>query len=172
MAKTLVIYYSRTGENYFGGQIKSITKGNTARIAEDIEGAVGADLFEVDTVKPYAADYTACTEEAKAELRENARPALKQYLADVSAYDNIVVAGPCWWGTYPMAIFSQLERLDFAGKKVFPVMTHEGSGLAGAPAALRKYCAGATVGEGLAVRGSDAAGAAKIVAAWAKRNLK
>ncbi len=41
---------------------------------------------------------------------------LKQYLDDISDYDN--VAGPCWWGTYPMAVFSQLERLDFTGKRV------------------------------------------------------
>ena len=45
---------------------------------------------------------------------------LKKYLSDISQYDNIIVAGPCWWGTYPCAVFSQLERLDFSGKKVFP----------------------------------------------------
>lgn len=172
MAKTLVIYYSRKGENYWNGSIKKLSKGNTERVAEFIQQAVGADLFEIETVQEYAADYYKCIDEAKEELRRKDRPALKQYVTDISSYDNIVVAGPCWWGTYPMAIFSQLEKLDFTGKKVFPVMTHEGSGLAGAPQALHKACPGAAVGEGLAIHGADAADSKDIVAAWAKKNLQ
>ena len=172
MAKTLVIYYSRKGQNYWNGSIKDLPKGNTEIIAEYIQKAVGADLFQVETVKDYPEDYTACTEEAKKELRENARPELKHMLTDISDYDNIVFAGPCWWGTYPMAIFTQLEKLDFTGKKVFPVMTHEGSGLAGAPQVLRKFCRGAEVGEGLAIHGAEAAQSETKVRAWADRNLR
>ena len=71
-----------------------------------------------------------------------------------------------------MAILTQLEKLDFTGKKVFPIMTHEGSGLAGAPAALKKYCKGASVGAGLAVHGADAAKSEKTAAKWAKENLQ
>lgn len=171
MAKNLIIYYSRTGENYWNGGVKNISKGNTEIVAEFIQKAVGGDLFQVETVKEYAADYYACIDDAKAELREDARPELKKYLDDISEYDNIVVAGPCWWGTYPMAIFSQIDRLDFAGKKVFPVMTHEGSGQAGSAAALRKHCKGAEVGSGLAVHGADAARSENTVATWAKNNL-
>jgi len=171
MIKTLVIYYSRKGENYWNGSIKNISKGNTEIVAEYIKDAVGADLFEIETVKEYAADYYECIDDAKAELRANARPELKAYVEDISAYDNIVVVGPCWWGTYPMAVFTQLERLDFTGKKVFPVMTHEGSGLAGSSAALKKYCSGATVGAGLAVHGADAKSSQKAVEKWAGENL-
>lgn len=171
MAKNLVIYYSRKGQNYVNGGIKNLSKGNTETVAEFIADAAGADLFEIETVKEYAADYYECIDDAKAELRNNERPELKNYLDNVDGYDNIVVAGPCWWGTYPMAVISQLERLDFAGKKVFPVMTHEGSGLSGAPAALRKHCKGAEVGEGLAVHGADAAKSGASVEKWAKANL-
>ncbi len=167
----LIIYYSRKGQNYWNGSIVDLAKGNTERVAEYIQKAVGGDLFEIETIKEYAKDYTRCTEEAKDELRQNARPELKQYLSDISQYDNIVVAGPCWWGTYPCAVFTQLERLDFTGKKVFPVMTHEGSGLSGAPAALKKYCKSAVVGEGLAIHGADATKSESMIAAWAKKNL-
>ncbi len=104
--KTLVIYYSRKGENYVNGSIKNIDKGNTEIAAEYIRDAVGADLFEIETVKEYDKSYMTCIEEAKAELRENARPELKAYIDDISAYDNIVIAGPCWWGTYPMAVIT------------------------------------------------------------------
>ena len=141
--KTLVIYYSRKGENYVNGGLKKIEKGNTEIVAEFIRDAVGADLFEVDTVKPYSDSYMTCIEEAKKELQSDARPEIKNTLTDISGYDNIVVAGPCWWGTYPMAIFTQLDALDFAGKNVFPVMTHEGSGLANSQRDLAKLCKGA-----------------------------
>lgn len=170
MAGNLIIYYSRKGENYVSGALADLAKGNTEICAEFIRDAIGGDLFELETVQEYAADYETCTEEAKAELENNVRPKLKRMLADISEYDRIFVCGPCWWGTYPCAVFTQLEALDFAGKQVFPLMTHEGSGLANAAKALRQYCPGATVGAGLAVVGSDAqAEPAKVrreIAAW------
>lgn len=172
MANTLVIYYSRSGENYVNGSVKHLSKGNTEIVAEFIQKAVGADLFKVETVKTYDADYYKCIEDAQQELRAKARPELREYRDDISGYDNIVVAGPCWWGTYPMAVFSELDRLDFTGKKIFPVMTHEGSGLAGSVQALEESCHGATVGEGLAVHGADASCSEKAVSEWAKRNLQ
>ena len=52
MANNLIIYYSRVGENYFNGSVRSISKGNTEIVAEFIQKAVGGDLFQVDTVKP------------------------------------------------------------------------------------------------------------------------
>lgn len=172
MAKNLIIYYSRVGQNYVNGKVEVLTKGNTEIVAEYIQKAVGGDLFQVETVKTYAEDYYECLEDSKAELRSDVRPELKAYLDDISEYDNIVIAGPCWWGTFPMAIFSLTDRLDFEGKKVFPVMTHEGSGLAGSVAVLKRHCEGAEVGTGLAIRGADAPGSVKEVTAWAKANLK
>ena len=169
MAKNLIIYYSRKGENYWNGSIKNIDKGNTEIVAEFIQKAVGGDLFEVDTVKPYDKDYYVCIEEAKKELHAQERPELKNYLDSIAEYDNVFVCGPCWWGTYPMAVFTQLEKLDFAGKKVMAVMTHEGSGLGSCERDLKKLCAGATFGKGLAVHGADASKSESTVAAWAKK---
>ena len=171
MAKNLILYYSRKGENYVNGSLKQLEKGNTKIAAEFIQKAVGGDLFEIETVKPYAASYMECIDEAKKELREQARPELKKYIEDISDYDNIFVCGPCWWGTYPMAVFSQLERLDLSGKKVIPLMTHEGSGLGGCIKDLQRICQGASFGEGLAVHGADAAKSEKTVASWAKKQL-
>jgi flavodoxin len=168
MANNLIIYYSRKGENYVSGSIKNLSKGNTEIVAEFIQDAVGGDLFEVDTVERYADDYYACIDEAKKELNDNARPALQEYLDSIDKYDNIFVCGPCWWGTFPMAIFSQLERLDFTGKKVMAVMTHEGSGLGSCEQDLKKICTGASFGKGLAVHGADAAKSEDTVAAWAR----
>lgn len=169
MAKNLIIYYSRKGENYVNGSIKNIEKGNTEIVAEFIQKAVGGDLFEVDTVKAYAADYNACIDEAKKELHEQARPELKNYLDSIDEYDNVFICGPCWWGTFPMAIFTQLEKLNWNGKRVMPVMTHEGSGLANCERDLKKICRGASFGSGLAVHGADASKSESTVADWAQK---
>ena len=167
----LIIYYSRKGENYVNGRVENLAKGNTEIVAEFIQKAVGGDLFEIETIKEYSADYYACIDDAKAELRAGARPELKKYLNGIDGYDNIFVCGPCWWGTFPMAVFTQLEKLNWSGKKVMAVMTHEGSGLGNCERDLRKICAGASFGKGLAVHGADAAKSEKTVEAWAKKSV-
>ena len=146
-------------------------KGNTEICAEFIQNAVGGELFEVETVNEYSENYHKCVEEANKELKENARPELKKYLEDISDYDNVFVCGPCWWGTYPVAVFSQLEKLDFTGKKVMVLMTHEGSGLGNSERDLRKICKGAIFGPGIAVHGADAKKAEAAVSEWAKKSV-
>ena len=169
MSKNLIIYYSRCGENYFGGSIRSVAKGNTEYCVEFIKEAIGADVFEVETVKEYSKDYMTCTEEAKAETKSGVRPDLKKTLSDISEYDNIFVCGPCWWGTFPCAVLGQLEKLNWNGKNVFGLMTHEGSGLGHSDRDLKKICSGASVGQCLAVSGSSAANSERIVSDWAKK---
>lgn len=169
--KNLIIYYSRRGQNYVSGSVKNLSKGNAELITQYIADAIGADIFEVDTVKPYDADYMVCIEEAKAELRAKARPELKAYLDDISAYDNIFIVGPNWWGIYPMAMYTQLERLDFSGKTVHFVVTHEGSGLGGVPKTISASCKGAKIGKSLAVQGANAPRSEHEVAAWAKKAI-
>lgn len=169
MSKNLILYYSREGENYWeGGTLRNLEKGNTRYVAEFIRDAVGGDLFRIETVQDYPAEYKACTEAAMREQKSGARPELKEYLAGAEEYDNIFVCGPCWWGTFPMAVLSQLERLDLAGKTLFPVMTHEGSGLGSSARTLKKVCRKATVGKGLAVQGSKAADSRDTVTEWAR----
>ncbi len=171
MSKNLIIYYSRNGENYVNGRIENLPKGNTEICAEFIQKAVGGDLFEVETKSDYSTDYHKCTQEAQVEINTNARPPLKNYLADINCYDNVFICGPCWWGTYPMAVFSLIENLDFTGKNVFPLMTHEGSGLGNSIRDLTKICTGASIKSGLAVHGADAQKSEQAVKRWAKNGL-
>ena len=72
MAKQLVVFYSRKGENHFPGGIRSVEKGNTAYAAEYIQAALQADIFEIDTVVPYAANYRECCAQAVAENKAKA----------------------------------------------------------------------------------------------------
>ena len=114
----LIVYYSRKGQNYWNGSIVDLAKGNTERVAEFVQKAVGGDLFEIETVREYSRDYMTCTEEAKAELREHARPELKKYLDSIDQYDTIFVGYPNWWGTMPMCLYTFLEHYDLTGKKI------------------------------------------------------
>ena len=66
MAKTLIAFYSRCGENWVDGSIRNLPKGNNEVIVEKIKALLPeADVFRIDTVKKYSDDYMVCIEEAK-----------------------------------------------------------------------------------------------------------
>ena len=170
-AKSLVVYYSRVDENYSVG---NISEGNTAVIAKMVAKATGADIYEIKTAKPYPKNYKECTDVAKTEQRENARPAILGGTPDLSAYDTIFLGYPIWWGDLPMCVYTWLEANDLTGKKIVPFCTHEGSGLSGTPSSLKAKLKGATVEQNaLAVRGATAqnkrAEAQNAVDAWLKK---
>ena len=169
--KSLVIYFSRVDENYFGGQMKYITKGNTEVIAEYISDITGADLFKVERKKDYAKDYRTCIEEAKDEQRKGELPELKSYLDDISDYDVIFIGGPIYWGTLPQPMFTQLAKLNFDGKIIMPFSTHEGSGLASLVKDIKKYAPSAAIKNGLAIVGSNVENSKDKVERWIKENL-
>lgn len=152
--KSLVVYFSRTGEQY---KVGVIDKGNTAIIAEMIAEETGADTFEILPEKDsYPDTYDELTEVAKQEQNDNARPAYKGEVPDLSGYSTIFIGAPVWWGDWPMIMYTFFENEDLSGKKLVPFSTHEGSGLANFDTALAEACPDSEVLEGLAVRGQDA----------------
>ncbi|MBR0299793.1 MAG: flavodoxin [Bacteroidales bacterium] len=153
-AQTLVVYYSRTGQNYTSSGIVNLKEGNTKVVARKIQELTGADIFRLETVRTYSEDYMTCTQEAKDELNAKARPALKGDI-DISKYDTIYLGWPCWWGTYPMCVATFLEAHDWTGKTVIPFTTHEGSGFGSSLSDLRKAIPSATVKKGLSIQGSQ-----------------
>ncbi len=167
--KILVAFFSRTGENYAVGRIE---QGNTHIVAELIASATGGTLFRIEPATPYPDDYRACTEVAQREKRSKARPTLVGEIA-AEEYDVIFLGYPNWWGDLPMPVYTFLERHDWQGKVVIPFCTHEGSGLSDTENRLRTACRGASVLNGLAVRGSVAQNeretARKQVLEWLKR---
>ena len=167
--KVLVVFFSRTGENYAVG---NIDKGNTHIIAEMIAKETGGKLFRIETVKPYPDEYKACVEVAKAEKENNARPEVKGDVK-VEDYDVIFLGYPNWWGDMPMAVYTFIEKHNWNGKTVVPFCTHEGSGLSGTERKLKDACKGATVSEGLAIKGTTAQNsqpqALKAVQTWLKK---
>ena len=128
-------------------------------------------MFQVETAVPYAAEYMICVQQAVAEWKGNARPAVQAVPGDVSGYESVVVAFPNWCGTMPMCLYTVLEQLDLSGKKVYALCTHGGSGFAQSVENLAKLCPGAAVSEGLAVKGAEVASSEALIRSWARENL-
>lgn len=127
--KSLVIYFSHTGENYMSDGIRNIDKGNTEIVAETIKDITGADLFKVETVKEYPYNYQKCCDVAKDELNSDLRPELKNKLDNISEYDVIYIGGPVWWSIAAWPVDTFVKSNDFNGKTVIPFCTSASSSL-------------------------------------------
>ena len=161
MSKSLIIYFSRADENYAVGYID---KGNTEIVAEFVQELTGADMFKIEPLVPYAKDYMTCIKEAKQRI---GNAPIKEKLTDISAYDTIFIMSPIYWGTYAPEVETALTGLDFTGKTVRFISTHEGSGLASMPRDVKRVCKGANVdSKGLAIVGSQAKTAKSKVEGW------
>ena len=163
--KSIIIYFSRADENYFGGALKYIDKGNTEIIAEYIKDITGADIFKVEPLEEYSKDYMECIEEAKVRTRNKVAP-IKGNVPDLSSYEVIYVGSPVYWGGMPEELFTALKGVDYSGKIIRPFVTHEGSGLSSIPNQLRDICNGAVVTSGLAITGSQVKESRSKVEEW------
>lgn len=165
--KTLVAFFSRTGENFFPGGTRIIEKGNTHIAAEMIAELVAGDLFEIKSVNGYSDVYKECVGQAVKEKDSDARPELVED-KDISEYDVIYLGYPNWCGTMPMPVWTFLENHDFTGKVICPFCTNEGSGLANSVADIEKLCPTAEKKPGLSIKGSQVQDSKEAIAEWIK----
>ena len=170
MAKTLIAFFSRADENYFGGAMRYVKVGNTEIVAGIMKELTGADTFKIEMKNPYSPVYMTCIDEAKKDLRENVRPELTSYIDSIDGYDTIILGYPNYWGTIPMAVATFLERYDFTGKTILPLCTNEGSGMGSSERDIKKYAKGADVKKGLSITGSQAASSKDTVKKWLAAN--
>ena len=113
-----------------------------------------------------------CVEKAQKGMAGGCQTGAENISAGCGCHMTIsYVCGPCWCGTYPMAVFTQLEKLDFTGRKVMGLMTHEGSGLGSSEQGLKKACNGAIFGTSLAIHGAEAKASEQKIAEWAVRSI-
>ena len=135
-SKVLVVYFSRTGEQYGVG---NITDGNTAIVAKMIAEKTKGDIFEIKPKNDtYPTQYQSLTEVAKQEKQTNARPEIIGKMDNFADYAVVFIGSPNWWSDMPMAVYTFMEQYDWTGKKVAPFVTHEGSGLSSIPSNIAK----------------------------------
>lgn len=170
MPKTLIAFFSRADENYFGGSMKYIEVGNTEIVAGKIKNMIDADIFKIEMKAPYAKDYNTCIAAAKEHKNQNARPELVALPDSIEKYDTVILGYPNYWGTMPMAVFTFLDAFDFSGKTILPLCTNEGSGMGSSESDIKKLCAGADVKKGLPLNGSSVERADAQIESWLKTN--
>ena len=143
--------------------------GNTRTIATFIHEHTGGDMVELVPAAPYPADYDAVVEQARQELRSNARPRVTTELPRLAEYQTLFIGFPNWWGTMPMPLFTWLEQHDLAGKTIAPFCTHGGGGFGRSLRDLRRLCPRARLLDGLEIRGGRVAEARPAVEAWLRQ---
>lgn len=159
--KSLIIYFSRADENYSVGYID---KGNTEIVAEYVQELTNADMFKVEPLVPYAKDYQTCIKEAKERI---GNAPIKETINDISEYEVIYIMSPIYWGTYAPELETAIKDLDFTGKTIRIITTHEGSGLANVPNDVKRICKGANVlDDAIAIVGSQAKNSKSKIESW------
>lgn len=111
--KMLIVYYS-------------VSNGNTKRIAERLQKAVGADIVRIETVKPYTGSYSDIVEQGQREVNNGYCPEIMPLGLNPENYDVIAVGTPTWWYTMAPAVLSFLKSCDWKGRTVIPFQTHGG----------------------------------------------
>ena len=118
MSKKLVAYFSASGV--------------TAKVAELLEDAAGADVYQIEPAVEYTqADLNWMDKTSRSSVEMNnkkLRPAMVDTDAKIEDYDTIFLGLPIWWYVAPTIINTFLEKYDFSGKKIILFATSGGSG--------------------------------------------
>ena len=167
--RILLAYFSRPGENYTYGGRTNLKTGNTEVLARMISARIDCDVHRIEAVDPYPDDYDKTVARNVREQDTDARPAIADLPSSIERYDAVLLASPIWNVRAPMIMSTFTEKFDFGGKTVFPITTYAMSGLGTTERDYRASCPGATIGEGLAVRGEEVRDADADVQAWLRR---
>ncbi|MCT9137594.1 flavodoxin [Streptomyces violarus] len=167
--RILLAYFSRAGENYFNGGRTVLKVGNTEVLAGMISERIECDVHRIEAVDPYSDDYDETVARNVREQEADARPAIADLPSSISRYDTVLLASPIWNLRAPMIMSTFTEKFDFRGKTVFPITTYAMSGLGTTERDYAASCPGATLGEGLAVRGEEVRDADAAVRSWLRR---
>ena len=159
MSKTLVAYFSASGV--------------TAKVAENLADAIGADVFEIQPEVPYTkADLNWMDKKSRSTIEMSdptSRPAIAAKRDNMDEYDTIFVGFPIWWYVAPTIINTFLESYDLTGKTVVPFATSGSSGMGKTNAELKASCKGADLREG---KRFHAGAGAEELRAWAEAFLR
>jgi len=154
-AKTLVAYFTLTG--------------NTEKAAKVIAEETNADLYKIELVTPYPAEYKAQTELAKKELADGTLPPIKPWPKNIGEYDVVFIGSPVWWGTMATPVRTFLASGALKGKTVIPFVTHGGGGADNSFTDTAKLCEGCNV---ITDGWSNYSNITMGVGRWAKKSLK
>ena len=89
--------------------------GATARAAQEVARAAGADLYEICPAVPYTGadlDWTDRSSRSSCEMNDAAsRPAIARPVQNMAQYDTIFLGFPIWWYVQPRIINTFFGKL-------------------------------------------------------------
>ena len=130
MSKRLVAYFSASGV--------------TAKVAENLADAIGADIFEIQQEVPYTKANLNWMEKKARKMSDPAsRPAIAAKRDNIDEYGIIFVGFPIWWYVAPTIINTFLKSYNLKGKTIIPFATSGGSGMGKINENLAPSCPGA-----------------------------
>ena len=133
MSKRLVAYFSASGV--------------TAKVAENLADAIGADIFEIQPEVPYTkADLNWMDKKSRSTMEmsdSTSRPAIAAKRDNIDEYDTIFVGFPIWWYVAPTIVNTFLESYNLKGKTIIPFATSGGSCMGKTKEKLAPSCPGA-----------------------------
>ena len=105
-ANTLIACFSHTG--------------NTALVAEEIQGLTRGILHRICTVEVYPKEHDACTRIAGKEFWADFRPRLPSGVEGMERCATVFLGYPIWWYTMPWPAAPFLRRMILRTKRLFP----------------------------------------------------
>lgn len=144
MSRKLVAYFSASGV--------------TAKVAEKLSEAIGADLYAIEPEVPYTnADLDWMDKKSRSTIEMNnpaSRPAIAGKRDNMNDYDTVFVGFPIWWYVAPTIINTFLESYDLTGKTIIPFATSGGSDMGKTNEKLLPSCKGAKLLDGKVFKAS------------------
>ena len=144
MSRKLVAYFSASGV--------------TAKVAERLSEAIGADLYAIEPEVPYTkADLDWMDKKSRSTIEMNnpaSRPAITGKRDNMNDYDTVFVGFPIWWYVAPTIINTFLESYDLTGKTIIPFATSGGSDMGKTNEKLLPSCKGAKLLDGKVFKAS------------------
>lgn len=137
--KTLVVYYSQTG--------------NTKAVAELFQKELGADMLSLECEVPYPDDFNATVEESREEVKADSGRALKNGKVKIKRYKTIYIGFPVWFGTYAPPVAQFLKENDLSGKDVVLFCTFGSGGTKSSCDCFKKACPDANVIDAFGIAG-------------------
>jgi len=160
-SKMLIIYFTYTG--------------NTELFSNYIKEIINIDSYKIEPINSYPTDSQSMNYRAKKEWEEKIRPVIKSPLTNITKYKKILLGYPLWNSHIPSIMASQLLKLNFLGKTIYPFNTHGDSGIGNSISDIRLYSIGAIVKRGFDIKGSiirnNKEDSIKEIKKWLKTNF-
>ena len=111
--KNLIVYYSY--------------EGNTLELVKGMKNVIDADVLKLVPKKEKKTKSLLRFVWGGMQVYMTKKPELEKYNIDLSKYDNIIIASPCWFGTFAPPINTFLSENKIENKNIYLLVCNGGN---------------------------------------------